>query len=270
MSEKLANLFGYPFALSKRVAYVTGLRPMRHVKVTGSTNADLVEQAREGNVGTAVLVADHQLAGKGRLGRRWDDEPSQSLLVSVRLPLRSVPAPFLVAALGVAAREAASQLTTSTVLIKWPNDLVVDDGVQLKKLGGVLAHFVAEPTPMVVVGVGINMLPIEQQPEATSMAQCGMELQDSPTDRDRLLSILLVELASRLENPVSLFEQWRAHCTTIGKQVRVELLNNRVVCGTAVDLSVEGHLLVRDDAGIEHSISAGDVLHLRRARWLGL
>ena len=55
------------------------------VAETGSTNADLVAAARRGAPFGTVLVADHQTAGRGRLGRRWDAPPGASLLVSVLL-----------------------------------------------------------------------------------------------------------------------------------------------------------------------------------------
>ena len=148
MSHKVATSAGDPFAASSRVANATGLGPLRHVEVTGSTNVDLAAEARDGNFGPAVLVADHQSAGRGRLGREWDDDPGNALLVSIRVPAaRSGVGGVggVVAAVGAAARLAADQLTTSTVLTKWPNDLVVEDGAAPGKLGGVLAEYVAEP-----------------------------------------------------------------------------------------------------------------------------
>lgn len=270
MSHKVATSAGDPFAASSRVANATGLGPLRHVEVTGSTNVDLVAEARDGNFGPAVLVADHQSAGRGRLGREWDDDPGNALLVSIRVPAARSGVGGVVAAVSAAARLSADQLTTSTVLTKWPNDLVVEDGAAPGKLGGVLAEYVAEPyecvpNECVVVGVGINVTAIEHQPGATSMVQCGMVPRGSLADRDLLLSGLLSALAQRLANPGSVLEELRTSSATLGTRVRVELPGNRIVRGEAVGLSDEGHLVLRCDDETSLTITAGDVIHLRPA-----
>ena len=114
MSHEVATSAGDPFAASSRVANATGLGPLRHVEVTGSTNVDLVAEARAGVCGPVVLVADHQSAGRGRLGREWDDDSGHGLLVSIRVPASLEGVAAVVAAVGAAARLAADQLTTST------------------------------------------------------------------------------------------------------------------------------------------------------------
>lgn len=258
------------FAASRRVANATGLGPLCHTLVTGSTNADLVAQARRGNCGPAVLVADHQRCGKGRLGRAWEDDAGNALLVSIRLPATLATASTAVAAVGVAARQAADSLTRVAVLTKWPNDLVVTDGPAPGKLGGVLAEYVLPPNEAVVVGVGINLQAIERQPGATSMAQCGMAQcimaeHDSFSDRDRLLSLMLRELAARLAEPDSVLPELRAYSATLGTRVKVELLKNRLVVGEAIGLNNDGHLVVKCDDSTTLTITAGDVIHLRPA-----
>ena len=269
MSHEVATSAGDPFAASSRVANATGLGPLRHVEVTGSTNSDLVAEARDGTFGPAVLVADHQTAGRGRLGREWDDDPNNALLVSIRVPV-SLEGAGVVAAVGAAARLAADQLTTATVLTKWPNDLVVEDGAAPGKLGGVLAEYVAEPNESVVVGVGINITAIERHQGATSMAatsmvECGMVQRGSLADRDLLLSGLLSALAPRLANPVLVMEELRTNSATLGTRVRVELPGNRFFLGEAVGLSDKGHLILRCDDATSLTITAGDVIHLRPA-----
>ena len=263
MSHEVATSAGDPFAASSRVANATGLGPLRHVEVTGSTNVDLVAEARAGSFGPAVLVADHQSAGRGRLKREWDDVSGHALLVSIRVPGSLEGAGAVVAAVGAAARLAADQLTTSTVLTKWPNDIVVEDGAAPGKLGGVLAEYVPEPNESVVVGVGINVMAIERQPGATSMAQCGMVQRGSLVDRDLLLSCMLSELAPRLANPVAVSQELRTHSATLQTRVRVELPGNRFVVGEAIALSDEGHLVLRCDDATSLTITAGDVIHLR-------
>jgi BirA family transcriptional regulator, biotin operon repressor / biotin---[acetyl-CoA-carboxylase] ligase len=244
--------------LGTAVADDVGPGPLRHVAQTGSTNADLVEEARRGDASGAVLVADHQTAGRGRLDRQWIDDPGAALLVSFRLPAEQAEAGEVVRALGAAARAAVDSLCASRVLMKWPNDLVVE-GPAPGKLAGVLAEFVAVPVPCVIIGIGINVVPMARQDGATSVVECG-----GPGDRDTVLATLLREFAARRTNPLGVMAELRAHSATIGSRVRVELPVGELV-GRATDLTADGQLVVDDDRGVRHVVAAGDVVHLRPA-----
>src|SRR5687768_9699564 len=96
---------------------------VRWVTETGSTNADLLEAARDGAAEGAVLVADHQSAGRGRLGRSWEAPPGASLLMSVllrpTLALDQVHA--VTAAVGLAAAYACHAVAGFRPGLKWPN-----------------------------------------------------------------------------------------------------------------------------------------------------
>jgi BirA family transcriptional regulator, biotin operon repressor / biotin---[acetyl-CoA-carboxylase] ligase len=245
--------------LGTAVADDVGPGSLRHVAQTGSTNADLVDEARRGNANGAVLVADHQTAGRGRLDRQWIDDPGAALLLSLRVPVEADGAGELVRALGAAARTAVDSLCASRVLMKWPNDLVVSDGPAPGKLAGVLAEFVAAPVPCVVVGIGINVAPMGRQDGATSVVECG-----GPDDRDAVLSAVLQEFAARRTNPSDVMAELQAHSATIGSRVRVELPAEELV-GRAVDLTADGQLVVDDDLGVRHVVGVGDVVHLRPA-----
>ncbi|MEM7140529.1 MAG: biotin--[acetyl-CoA-carboxylase] ligase [Actinomycetota bacterium] len=245
---------------SSAVAAAVGPGPLLHVVETGSTNRDLVDEARAGVVDPVVLVADHQTAGRGRLDRRWEAEPGAGLLMSVRVPIAQQQANSVVQGVGAAARAAADSICRVPVLAKWPNDLVVTDGAAPGKLAGVLGEFVDGPTTCVVVGIGINISPVPGQSGATSIEQCG-----GAADRDRLLAALLEELASRLDDPSRLVEEQRIHSATLGTRVRAELPGGRVLSGTASDLDDAGSLLLVDDDGATHVVTTGDVIHLRPA-----
>ncbi|MEQ8840635.1 MAG: biotin--[acetyl-CoA-carboxylase] ligase [Acidimicrobiales bacterium] len=244
--------------ISCEVAADLGPGPIGHVASTGSTNTDLVREARTGDASPAVLVADHQTAGKGRLDRTWEDSSGAALLVSLRLPAALVDAAGAVRALGAAARAATDRLCVDPVLTKWPNDLVVVDGARPGKLAGVLAEFVDGPEPCVVVGIGVNVRPAVGRPEATSLVECG-----GADDRDALLAELLRELAPRLRDGSAVLDELRAHSATIGSPVRADLPGGRVLLGDAVDLSADGALIVRTPDGVDHVVGTGDVIHLR-------
>ncbi len=128
-------------------------REVRVVPETGSTNADLLAEARSGAAEGLVLAAEAQTAGRGRMGRRWVSPPAAGLTFSVLLRPGGVPAsalgwvPLLA---GVATASALRAVATVDARLKWPNDVIAGTG----KLAGILAESRGDA---VVVGVGINV-----------------------------------------------------------------------------------------------------------------
>lgn len=254
----------------------TRFADLRWVAETGSTNADLVSAARSG-AGECALVADHQSAGRGRLDRSWEAPPGASLLMSVlvRPPFPAGGPHLLSTALGVAAVDALRSLAGVDVALKWPNDVVApgagDEGQDLK-VGGMLAELVTgEDGGAVVLGLGLNLrwadvgFPAELAPTATAV-----DLLGGSVARDELVVELLRaldrtgEISSTAAGCDQLLQRYRERCVTLGRRVRVELPVGEVV-GTAADLSPEGGLVVRADDGAAHTVTVGDVVHLRPA-----
>jgi BirA family biotin operon repressor/biotin-[acetyl-CoA-carboxylase] ligase len=238
------------------------------VASTGSTNADLL--ARTGLPDRTVLVARAQTAGEGRRGRSWVSQ-SGGLYLSVyyRLVVPAVRLPWLTLLAGVALVNVAESAGVQAAL-KWPNDLLL--GPRQRKGAGVLASISA---PGVVLGIGLNVASLDEDVplgigglEATSLADEGALY----LDHTELAARLLVELA-RLEGPwreaggdpfaSGLHEEYRRHCVTLGQDVRVELSGDVELLGTARYLETDGTLVVRDAEGHDHSVPAGDVVHLR-------
>ena len=251
--------------LSDAAARRAGLGPLRHVVSTGSTNDDLVVEARRGRTAPAVLVADCQTQGRGRLGRRWLDAGAgatgdESLLVSLRLPGPVAQAQDRVAAVSAAALEATSAAlggASAQVRAKWPNDLLIESDELAGKLAGVLSEIVAGDRPVVVVGLGLNIEPVSEVPEAVSLVEAGVS-----TTRDGLLAALLDALPGYLQEPSMARDAMRAASATIGRVVRVDQADGTSVTGTARSIEDSGHLVVAvDDA--ELRVDAGDVVHLR-------
>ena len=239
------------------------------VAETGSTNADLVVQARSGAAHGTVLVADHQTAGRGRLGRSWQAPPGSALLCSILL--RPEPTAVIhgaVWAVALAAQSAVATLTGVTPELKWPNDLMVGE----RKLAGVLAEGVTDPgDPLtlsgVVVGIGLNVGWAEPPREVAARAITVEELGARPVDRHVLLERLLTDLAPLVElwidTPDELHAEYRSRLDTLGRAVRVDM-GDRLLSGTAVDVTADG-LAIRLADGTEQLVLAGDVVHLRPA-----
>jgi BirA family transcriptional regulator, biotin operon repressor / biotin---[acetyl-CoA-carboxylase] ligase len=240
------------------------------VAETGSTNSDLASAARAGAAHGTVLVAEYQSAGRGRTTRAWVSPPRAGLSFSVLLRPDGVPAPRLGWApllAGVALAAAVHDTTGVETTLKWPNDLLVDG----RKCAGILAE---AHNGAVVVGIGLN---VSQQKhelppgvDATSLALEGA----TSTDREALLLAILRALLDAERS-------WRRHrgdpmesglhraytgaCATLGKRVAVLLPSGATLTGLARGIDVDGRLLVRDGAGDEHAVSAGDIAHVRPA-----
>ena len=232
-----------------------------------STNTALVEEAREGAPEGLVVVADHQTAGRGRLGRTWSAAPGTALLVSVLLrpPLPIGEVPVVLMAAGLAACDGVEAAAGVRPRLKWPNDLVVGD----RKLAGLLTEASGGGDPGIVLGLGINVTagayPASLAAEATSCEEEGK----GPVDRGELLVAFLTALDSRYSAALAAggraatFEAYRADSATLGRRVRVELTTGPSLEGQASRLADDGQLVVVDEAGVEHLVNVGDVKHLR-------
>jgi BirA family transcriptional regulator, biotin operon repressor / biotin---[acetyl-CoA-carboxylase] ligase len=245
-----------------------GWRQLDVVAQTGSTNADLLARAASGiDIDGAVLIAEHQTAGRGRHGRGWSATPRAQITMSVGVSVVDVPAAtwgWLSLAAGVAVFDAVAPLIERTGFkagLKWPNDVLVGGG----KLAGILAEVAR---PVVVVGVGLNVTQAPEEvgsPGATSLLDLGV----AAPDRDQLVRSLLRELGGRIAawraargaDP-QLAADYRARSLTIGSRVRAQLPGGKEIVGTARDVDDQGQLCLAAE-GETVVVSAGDVVHLR-------
>jgi BirA family biotin operon repressor/biotin-[acetyl-CoA-carboxylase] ligase len=220
-----------------------------------STNRHALDAAHKGAADGLVVVADEQTAGRGRLGRTWESPPGSSLLVSVLLRRGDEPG-HAVMAVGVALAEAVEQVAGVETGLKWPNDLLVGD----RKLAGILAESDGDS---LVVGAGCNVewerFPDELVETATA---CNLEAGRS-VDRDALLDAFLDHLSDALDAGPAVVDAYRSRLATLGRFVRVHHLLGDDLVGTAIGVTGDGALVVRDDSGTDHAVVSGDVHHLR-------
>jgi BirA family transcriptional regulator, biotin operon repressor / biotin---[acetyl-CoA-carboxylase] ligase len=237
------------------------------VAVTGSTNADLL---RRGGAEGQVLVAESQVAGRGRMGRSWVSAPGASLTFSVLLRPASVPASqrgWLPLLTGVAVASAVRDVSGVAAVLKWPNDVLVGS----RKLAGILAE---QSGDAVVIGIGLNVAtPADALPVSPAgLPATSLLVEGASVSREALLAGILRELERRYtafrDDPdtarTGLLEEYRALCATLGRSVRVELPGGRVLSGAAEDIDADGRLLVAPASGAAPvAVSAGDVIHVR-------
>lgn len=241
----------------------------------------------------AVIVADSQTAGHGRLGRQWVSRPGESSMVSFAtvLPQSLVTDSrvngWLQMIAGLAAIDAMTAVLAETgadrccashgpkddcaLMLKWPNDVFLHG----RKLGGVLLESVMLPAadiPMagLVIGIGLNLnLPADHLPteQATSLQLHRAPLPDPLELRDRIAAGTVIALRSRMrafavdptDYAVALRDATEALCWTLGRRVEARMTDGSVTRGVATALNPDASLTVRADDGVDHVVRTGDV-----------
>jgi BirA family transcriptional regulator, biotin operon repressor / biotin---[acetyl-CoA-carboxylase] ligase len=247
--------------------------PWRRIDVvaeTGSTNADLIARAAAGeDVDGAVLIAEHQTAGRGRNGRSWSAVPRTQVTMSVGVSADGIPNTawgWIPLIAGLAVIDAVSAAAAVDAGLKWPNDVLARPPAR-GKLAGILAE-VAAPAPLIVIGIGLNVsLRADELPDpgATSLALLG----GHPTDRSEIIGPLLAGLVRRVDGlraakgpDAALMAEYTARSVTIGARVRAVLPGDREIVGDARSVDDQGRLCI-DTGGETIVVSAGDIVHLR-------
>ncbi|UWX65695.1 biotin--[acetyl-CoA-carboxylase] ligase [Deinococcus rubellus] len=215
----------------------------------------------------AALLAESQLAGRGRRGRVWqtaggEDDPSSlktaaGLTFSVLLaPQHLGRLPLLPLAAGVALREACLECLPAAAEppgLKWPNDLITEDG---RKLAGILleAEVRGGSVRRAVLGIGLNVT--AAPPGAVGLADLAP---GHVFRRAELLAAILRALGGWLSAPdAEILGGWRIANRTLGRRVQVQT-SGGPVSGQAQRLTDSGELQVVTDAGKVLMIGAGDV-----------
>jgi BirA family transcriptional regulator, biotin operon repressor / biotin---[acetyl-CoA-carboxylase] ligase len=239
-----------------------------HFFKTDSTNRVAMELGHAAEPEGAVVLAEEQTGGRGRLGRSWHSERAAGIYVTLLLrpKLAPVQAPLLTMMAGLSAYSAVQAVTGLTVDLKWPNDVLILG----KKVGGILTEMYAEPGQIrfVIVGIGLN---VNQEKFAGELANVATSLRmetGKPQSRLELLVRLLREferdynrfLREGISGVVARFEEVSSYAK--GKRVRVTN-GAESYTGATAGLAPEGLLRVKRDDGELVTVLAGDVTEAR-------
>ena len=239
-----------------------------YLEKTGSTNKDLLAKAEQ-LPEFYVLATDFQSAGKGRMDRSWDASPGSSVMASILLRPRfsqSSGIGWLSLLTALAITRAISDLGLAPK-IKWPNDVLIKE----KKISGILAE-AASDLSCVVIGFGINVNQSAQQLPVDTATSLSME-NAVAVDRDQLLAAVIENIqqlylelsdAGGDAQASGLRQAVLDLSATVGSQISIEFPDGKKVFGLANDIDETGRLVVLCQ-NETLSVSAGDVLHLRRA-----
>jgi BirA family biotin operon repressor/biotin-[acetyl-CoA-carboxylase] ligase len=231
-----------------------------------SSTMDIATQfAMNGLPEGTLILTEAQTKGRGRLGRQWLSPKYKGIYLSLILKPRILPnqAPTLTLLAAVSICEAVKEISGLDAQIKWPNDIILHN----KKLGGILTELNAEmdETRFIIVGIGLNV-----NNDTKTIPEGATSLREQKKENINRIE-LLQEILRRIELNYLLFQRkgsppiinkWREYSITLGKRVRI-ISHKEHIDGTAVDIDMDGGLLIRKDSGVVEKIMSGDVLHCR-------
>src|SRR5581483_10133192 len=240
-------------------------RDIRVFEQTTSTNDVIEKLARDGVKGGVVVFAESQTKGRGRLGRKWISPNRKGLWFSILLrpDLRPQETTQLTVASATALRRAIVSETKLQPEIKWPNDILIGG----KKVAGILTELSAELDKVrhVILGIGVdvNLDAAELSADLKKIATSLKIESSEKISRAELATAILRELdfdygricAGKFS---AVADEWEEHCTTIGRNVTVQI-GDRKIRGRAESLDDDGALLLRTEHGHIERIIGGDV-----------
>jgi len=262
-----------------KAALITSQDPWQMVDVHASLDSTNLEALRAPRP-WRVVVADHQSAGRGRMSRRWQAPAGASIAVSCVVPApveRTADWGWLPLLAGMAMRQALADVADVAGRLKWPNDVLVqegtvgpaDHGSPWLKISGILCQMV--PDGLVIIGAGANIdqtrseLPVET---ATSLALCGavnVRREDVIVRYLGVLADLHQAWSGGGAGLGALRAAYRSSCLTIELDVDVHQPGGIVAHGTATGVDDRGRLVVAS-GGSRTAHAAGDVTHVRRSK----
>jgi BirA family transcriptional regulator, biotin operon repressor / biotin---[acetyl-CoA-carboxylase] ligase len=241
-------------------------------KAVDSTNDLAVTLAERQEVALgAVIVADAQRKGRGRLGRAWLSPPGVNIYMSIvvrpEIPPRHATLLTVVAALACA--RALRQGSGLRVSIKWPNDLMLSG----KKLGGILTEVRSDPDRirLAIVGIGINVnIEARDFPDEMATIATSIKIETGMFHRRTDIIVLILQefeywyKTLQSKGRLFLIEEWRRLSSTIGEKVSITV-GQETFSGIAEDIDDEGMLLVRLPSGVLKRVSTGDLTVLEES-----
>lgn len=225
-----------------------GVPRIEHRHVVGSTLDLAHELAAAGAPAGTLVIADAQVAGRGRLGRTWRSAAGAGLwLTLIERPANGGALDVLALRCGLLAAEALTPLATGPVGVKWPNDLLVGD----RKLAGVLieTRWRGSHPEWIAIGFGVNL----RDPDIPT----GIGLAPGVTRRAALEPLVpALRRAARCVGPLTEDELARWH--------ERDVMRGRAILhpapGRVAGVTPGGDLVVRDAAGVCSTHRSGSLV----------
>ena len=220
-----------------------------------STNTLAKQLAKEGVKMPLIIIADHQSAGRGRLGRSFYSPSEAGLYMSVLIDPKSenIDLGLLTQFAAVATSKAIEKLCSTGVGIKWVNDILIDG----KKICGILCEAGTDENGVgfAVIGIGVNILQKKFPDDIKDIAGSIYSTTGAIVDRAELAAQIIKNLDSYSKD---FMDDYRARSIVLGRVVRVINHDNEYLA-TAVAINDDGSLLVVDDTKEERNLCFGEI-----------
>jgi BirA family biotin operon repressor/biotin-[acetyl-CoA-carboxylase] ligase len=233
---------------------------------TGSTNDLIATLARDGAAPGVVVFAEEQTAGRGRLGRRWQSDPTLGLWFSILLrpemPLALWPRLTLwiawAVARGIGQYEFPPGAPTPSIMLKWPNDLFLSG----RKVAGILVESSLGENPFATAGIGLNVNHSDFPPPLDATATSLRIETGSPLNRNALAAALLTSFDQSFSLVANGFHEildWASKADCLRGRWVSAAAGSVTHEGTAQGLDSEGALLIRTAGGAVTRLTSGEV-----------
>lgn len=228
----------------------------------GSTQDIAHTLASSGAPEGTLVIAKTQTQGKGRLEKSWISPQGglwfSLVLTPTLISLNQAAGLTILVALSIT--RVIRNETNLMVLIKWPNDLYINN----KKIGGILTESSAVEVAVkyIILGVGINInIDVRFLPSgATSLKhELGKEIEAI----DLLTKILVsmeedYSIFKSVHNLSPFLKEINELSLVVGKQVKVQL-PNKLIEGYAKGIDEHGRLLIELEDGQTQMITSGEI-----------
>ena len=250
--------------IKRKIGALSNDLPIIVYKTIDSTNTQAKLSADNGQYKNAVFIASEQTAGRGRLVRSFISEGGKGLYLSILLggPLEPDLAVSLTTYMAVIASRCIEHLTATEPKIKWVNDIYLGG----KKVAGILtegkADESAEALEFAVVGIGINLLKQEFDPEVKCIAttledECGKKV-DINTLAAMIVKEFFENLPLLLASSKEIAAEYKSRSFLIGERVTV-IKPTESYTALVTDITDKCELALTLDSGDIEILSTGEV-----------
>lgn len=240
-------------------------RTIHYQDTVDSTQQIALKLANDHAPEGTVVIAEEQLAGRGRMDRKWHSPKYtgiwMSLIIRPNIPLMQAPQLTLLAAVAVV--KAIADMTSLIPEIKWPNDILINH----KKVTGILTELQAESDRInsIIIGMGINVnqqaadFPPELQTTATSLLmETGKKVSRAALIKSifkHFEELYLLYLSEGFK-PIKLL--WESYAISIGKRIKARTVQ-KTIEGIALGITDAGVLQIKDNSGQIHNVYSADI-----------
>jgi len=234
---------------------------IHYYETVGSTMDEVHGLAKAGCLEGLIVIAENQIAGRGRTGRNWMSEPG-NLLFSVLLKPSVDYISVLQPMIAICVAKGISSATNVKVDLKWPNDLMIESN----KIGGILLESSVRDNILeyVVAGIGLN-LKLSEKPTNENYDISDLNtFSDNAVNRSELLKEILENLDSyysRINDPSPIFEEWKNLLGIVGSHIRFNSGEEKHE-GEVIYIDENGSLGLKEASGQVKEFMTGDILEV--------